>query len=111
MKKIQAFFAAGSITIKDGYANYRVSKLDDIMRVIIPHLVNYPLQSAKLIDFYLWRQCAILVKNKKHFTEKGKAQIIHLKSALNKGLSESLKLAFPTVPLLGRPVYTGPSAR
>ena len=47
-------------------------------------------------------------KNKKHFT-KGKAQIIHLKSALNKGLSESLKLAFPTVHLLGRPVYTGPS--
>ena len=53
LKKIQAFFGAGSITIKDGYANYRVSKLDDIMRVIIPHLVNYPLQSAKLIYFYL----------------------------------------------------------
>lgn len=62
LKKIQAFFGAGSITIKDGYANYRVSKLDDIMMVIIPHLVNYPLQSAKLIDFYLWRQCGIKKK-------------------------------------------------
>ena len=34
-------------------AQYRVSKLKDIVNVIIPHFNKYPLQSAKLIDFNL----------------------------------------------------------
>ena len=52
----------------------------------------------------------MLVTNKEHLTEQGLQKLIHLKSALNKGLSETLKLAFPAVLVLVRPVYTGPTA-
>lgn len=74
LKKIRAFFGVGSILISKNsrkVAGYRVSKLNDIINVIIPHYINFPLQSAKLIDFNLWKACAILVKNKEHLTEEG----------------------------------------
>ena len=110
LEKIQAFFNVGSIVVrKNNMVLYRVSKLNDIIDVIIPHFVNFPLRSGKLIDFNLWKACAMLVKNKEHLTEEGIQKIISLKSALNKGLSESLKLAFPTVPVMDRPVYTASS--
>lgn len=47
----------------------------------------------------------MLVENKEHL-KKGIPKIIYLKSALNNGLTEDLKLAFPTVPTLLRPVHT-----
>ena len=52
----------------------------------------------------------MLIKNKEHLTEKGLHQIIYLKSAINKGLPENLKAAFPTITTLARPVYTVSSA-
>ena len=106
-EKIQAFINVGSIIVrKNNMVLYRVSKLNDIINIIIPHFVDFPLRSHKLIDFNLWKACATLVKNKEHLTEEGIQKIISLKSALNKDLSESLKLAFPTVPVMTRPVYT-----
>jgi hypothetical protein len=51
----------------------------------------------------------MLIEKKMHLTEKGLHQIIYFKSALNKGLPENLKVAFPSVSLLTRPVYTIPS--
>jgi len=52
--KIQSFFGGiGSITVNGQTASFRVSKVDDIINVIIPHFNQYPLQSAKLIDFQL----------------------------------------------------------
>jgi hypothetical protein len=52
--KIQSFFGGiGSITVNGQTASFRVSKVDDIINVIIPHFNQYPIQSAKLIDFQL----------------------------------------------------------
>jgi hypothetical protein len=52
--KIQSFFGGiGSVNVNGQTASFRVSKIDDIINVIIPHFNQYPLQSAKLIDFQL----------------------------------------------------------
>jgi hypothetical protein len=52
--KIQAFFGGiGSITFSGKTVSFNVTKLDDIINVIIPHFIKYPLQSAKSIDFQL----------------------------------------------------------
>lgn len=113
LEEIKAFFGVGSILISKNsrkVATFRVSNLNDITNVIIPHFVNFPLQSAKSIDFNLWKSCAILVTNKEHLTDEGIQKLIHLKSALNKGLSETLKLAFPTILVLARPIYKGPTS-
>lgn len=111
LHKIQAFFGGiGSITFSGKTVSFNVTKLDDIINVIIPHFIKYPLQSAKSIDFQLWKKCAILIKNKEHLTEDGLHKILSLKSVLNLGLSVALKAAFPNVITIARPIFTVPSA-
>jgi hypothetical protein len=52
--KIQSFFGGiGSVTVMGKMAKFRVSKLSDIINVIMSHFDQFPLQSAKLIDFQL----------------------------------------------------------
>lgn len=58
----------------------------------------------KKIDFDLWFECAELILSKQHLQEKGLNKILSLKSALNQGLSDKLKAAFPSVDLIDRPV-------
>lgn len=88
--------------------SFKVTKLDDLVNVIIPHFKAYPLRSAKSIDFGLWLQCVKLMENKEHLTEDGLNKIISLKSALNLGLSENLQAAFPrhVVVPIERPAYS-----
>ena len=64
-------------------AKFRVSKLNDIINVIIPHFNQYPLESAKSIDFQLWKQCVMLIKNKEDLRENRWDKILCLKSAFN----------------------------
>jgi hypothetical protein len=64
-------------------AKFRVSNINDIINIIIPHFNKYPLQSAKSIDFQIWKKCVVLIKNKEHLTEEGLHKIIHLKSSLS----------------------------
>jgi hypothetical protein len=45
-----------------------------------------------------------LLLNKEHLHEEGLNKILSLKSLLNKGLSDKLKLAFPSVKTIDRPV-------
>jgi len=45
------------------------------------------------------------MKNKEHLTEEGLNKILAFKAALNLGLTEKLKGAFPNVILVNRPVY------
>lgn len=36
-------------------AIFSIHILSDLINIIIPHFKNYPLKSAKSIDFYLWK--------------------------------------------------------
>jgi hypothetical protein len=82
-----------------------VTRLKDLVDVIIPHFDKYPLQTAKIIDYQLWKQCIILIRNGSHLTLSGLEEIISLKSALNLGLSNQVQKAFPNVEPLIRPSY------
>lgn len=109
LQKIQSFYGGiGTISILSGgqSATFAVRKLSDLVNVIIPHFKQYPLRSAKNIDFGLWVQCLELIARKEHLTELGLSKIIYLKSALNLGLSANLKAAFPHVGLMERPKYS-----
>ena len=53
---VQQFFkGVGFFTtdVKANTVNYSVTKLSDLINIIIPHFDNYPLQSAKKLDFEL----------------------------------------------------------
>lgn len=50
-------------------------------------------------------KCLELISNKEHLTEEGLNKILSIKSGLNLGLSEKLKLKFPNVKHIARPDY------
>ena len=106
--EIQSFFNGVGIINKESnrnMVNYRVTKIDDIVNVIIPHFDKYPLQSAKSIDYLLWKKCVFLIASKEHLNIAGLKKIIGIKAVLNLGLSEKLKFAFPDVTPIVRPQY------
>ena len=104
---IQKFFGVGRVhaTANGRSACFTVSRIKDIISVIIPHFNLYPLQSSKSIDFLLWTQCVDLLINKEHLTESGLNKIIGIKHAINKGIVEDLKLKFKSVEPTVRPEY------
>lgn len=106
LKEFQNFFnGVGSIVNRKDSVVYYVTKLSDLINVIIPHFDKYNLQSAKLIDYTLWRQCIYLMVVKEHLTLKGLEKFISIKGAINNGLPDRLIEAFPGVVPMVRPTY------
>nr|QWC53660.1 LAGLIDADG homing endonuclease [Rhizoctonia solani] len=107
--KIQSFFKGIGTVTKDPVKNvcrFSVVSIKDINNLIIPHFTEYPLQSAKSVDFSIWAQIVKLLNDKKHLTLAGLQQIVSLKATLNFGLSENLKKEFPNLSVLERPNYS-----
>ena len=105
--KLKSFFGeAGTIFIPStrNDARLKITALNDIFNFIIPHFKQYPLHGMKSLDYDLWVQCAELLQSKEHLQEEGLNKILSLKSMLNNGLSDKLKLAFPNVKTIDRPV-------
>nr|QCW06945.1 hypothetical protein [Drechslerella brochopaga] len=103
--KIKAFFGdIGYLTSTKNRARFSVFAFKDIANVVLTHFDSYPLQSAKQIDFFLWKKCVNLMLNKEHLTQKGLEQIISYKGAINYGESDALKRAFPKVSPVIRPL-------
>jgi hypothetical protein len=53
---VQRFFkdiGSFSHNTKTNTVNYSITKLSDLVNIVIPHFNNYPLRSAKSIDFQL----------------------------------------------------------
>ena len=85
---------------------YRLAKFEDLLNIVIPHFNNYPLQTSKLIDYELWKECLILMAKKEHLTDLGLEKIISIKGAINRGLPNSIKEAFPNIVERSRPEYS-----
>jgi hypothetical protein len=108
LKMIQDYFGGiGTITInpKKNSARYIIVRFTDINNIIVPHFNSYPLQSAKKIDFELWKECINIISINKHTTQEGLEQIIKNKSAMNLGLSNQLMVEFPNVTPLIKPSF------
>ena len=97
MEQIKKFFTVGRIyEKKDGMAQYVVTSVKDL-QVIREHFEKYTLLTKKRGDFELWIKALDLYKNKEHLTEQGLQKIVAIRATLNRGLTDSLKAAFPTV--------------
>lgn len=99
MKQIKNFFGVGSVTDRPerNICVYRVSNVADLIKVIIPHFIKYPLISKKYSDFMLWSKVVELKANKQHLTSTGFATILSLYASINKGLSPKVATAFPNI--------------
>jgi hypothetical protein len=77
-------------------AVFRVDNIQEL-QTIVDHFNMYPLISAKITDFLLFKQCYNFIKQKQHLTQEGLEKIVALKCNLNKGLSDDLMKAFPNI--------------
>ena len=100
MEKIQEFFGGIGYISKPNNnltVEFRVSTLNDIANVIIPHFDKYPLLTKKQADYILFKEIILLLLNKEHSTLEGIKKIVNIKASLNTGLTEILKEFFPDI--------------
>lgn len=79
------------------------------LEAVINHFDKYPLNTQKRADYLLWKKIVILIKRKEHLTPEGLRQIVAIRAAMNLGLSDKLKLAFPDVVPVERSIVKPPN--
>lgn len=82
--KLQEFFGGiGKIASYDNVVQYRISDLNDIRKVLIPHFDTYNLKGNKLYNYLIWKEIINLMENKSHLTSEGLEKIFNLRHRLN----------------------------
>ena len=103
LQKIKSFFGIGNVCLKtNGASSYTVLSIKDL-ELIIDHFDKYPLITKKFADYHLFKNAFTLIKNKEHLTIEGLQKIVAIKASMNKGLSSSIKAAFPNIIPVNRP--------
>lgn len=105
LEKIQFSMGVGKIH-KHGQDSiqYRVESIKDL-QVIIDHLDKYPLMSAKVADYALFKKAFLAIKAGEHLNKDGLLAIVGIKAHLNLGLNPSLIKAFPNIVEVNKPEY------
>lgn len=104
LQEIKSYLGVGKI-YKQGSQSIqlRVESIKEL-QAIINHFDEYPLITEKWSYFRLFKQVFKLVERKEHLTAKGLRKILAIKASMNNGLSEGLKIAFPDIVPVARPL-------
>lgn len=105
LEKIRDFFGVGRIFITATSATYRVTKLGELLNVIVPHFIKYPLISTKWVTYTLWVQCLNIIKTGAHNTQQGLMALLSIYAAMNRGPSKIVQQRFPNLVPVALPVY------
>jgi LAGLIDADG endonuclease len=82
--------------------HYVVENKEELI-IIINHFEKYPLVTSKKSEYLIFKNCLLIYINKEHLLKKGLFELVALKSSLNWGLSEKLKIAFPNIVAFNKP--------
>jgi len=108
--KIKEFFNVGSVIVRvrkgKSTGIYSVQSIKDLINVIIPHFIKYPLITQKQADFILFSRAVNLLNDKEHLTKEGIYKILSIRFAMNKGLTDSLRALFPGIVGVERPTIS-----
>ena len=74
------------------------------LKTVINDFNMYPLMTRKCSDFKLILMVHEIIRRKEHLTEDRLRKIVAIKAAINRGLSDVLKKAFPDVVPVVRPL-------
>lgn len=109
LKQIKSFFnETGIIYIRNDIARYRVSKLKDIIKIIIPHFNNFPLITQKQSDYILFKEIVKLMNKGNHLNKNLLIELINLRASMNRGLSAKLSTCFSNIKNSERPKVSLP---
>ena len=103
LEQISKFFGVGKI-YKQGpeLLQWKVQSFSELERVI-KHFNKFSLRTKKLADLKLFIMVYEIMRRKEHLTENGLCKIVAIRAAMNLGLSDVLKKAFPDVIPVVRP--------
>jgi hypothetical protein len=97
LRGIQSFFlGVGTISYNNSNnkVQFTVNNQKELIEVIIPHFLKYPLLTQKQADFIQFKSIVELMINKEHLVKEGFNMVLSLKAAMNTGLSEEIKTNF-----------------
>lgn len=84
IKSLTSFFGCGrSEPCGKAATSFRVTKIKDILEIIIPFFETYSIYGSKLQDFLDWKKISSLMASKAHLTPEGLSEIKKLKSGMN----------------------------
>lgn len=104
LEEIKNFFGTGNIIVHENKVHFSIRSIEGL-KLIIAHLESYPLVTAKLSDYNLFKQAFTLIQNKEHLNTEGLLKILGIKISLNLGLSNKLQSLFPNVIPVAKPNY------
>lgn len=111
LELIQAFFGnAGKINFetKRDVVSFTIRSKKYLANIVLPHFDKYPLITQKRGDYLLFKQAFELISKDAHLTLDGLKEIVSIKANLNLGLSDKLKVAFPVLPSVSKPLFLCP---
>lgn len=76
---------------------YRVTSVSDLIRVIIPHFLAYPLLTQKSADFGLWSKVVYIMSAGDHLNPLGFSRVLSYYASINLGMSSAVSAAFPDI--------------
>ena len=99
LHKIKSFFGVGAIYLRSdrNIAVYRVSKIESLRDIIIPHFKVYSLISQKSIDFYFWCKVVEIISKKEHLSQSGFLTILSYYASINRGISKKVLMYYPNI--------------
>lgn len=100
LRKIHSFFGVGVVSERHtrDQVYYTVQSARTIANVIIPHFDEYPLITQKKADYLLFKQAiGLLLSGQSRSSIEGISKILSLKKSMNNGLSDTLKIHFPSI--------------
>lgn len=99
MYAIHQFFGVGTVNERanEGLCVYRVTRVENLVNVIIPHFMLYTLFICKQADFKLWQIIVNMMANGLHLTAEGFNTILTYYASINKGMSQTLLFYFPNI--------------
>ena len=68
---------------KDKSVEIQITNINDIINVIIPFFIEYPIKGKKNLDFTEFNKVVVMIKNKEHLTKEGFDEILNIKSNMN----------------------------
>jgi len=87
---LQRYYGCGNIHIdnrKENAFKFNVTRLDDIINIIVPHFDSYPLLSSKNLDYQDFRTVAFMMKDRLHLNKEGMNKVISIKENMNSSRS------------------------
>jgi len=82
---LQQFFRCGGVRFSKKDQNYKfeVRNITELVKVIIPHFIKYPLMTSKKDEFERFAKICKLIYSNHHLSREGLGEIIKLSEKLN----------------------------